>query len=104
MPPPLKNNKTGLSGRFFVSESIYFIYKQVKMHQMMIHFASWHWQLFGIATHSLTEVPFRCMYFIGCFKPCAVHPVTTAAIEALRAFCFSGLWPEIQATRLAGGR
>jgi hypothetical protein len=32
-----------------------------------------------------------------------MHPVATAMIEALPRFSFSGLWPEIQATRYAGG-
>ena len=38
------------------------------------------------------------------FKPGALHPVPTATIKALTRFCLSGLWPEIQATRYAGGR
>jgi hypothetical protein len=38
------------------------------------------------------------------FKPGALHPVTTATINALTCICFSGLRPEIQATRYAGGR
>jgi len=33
-----------------------------------------------------------------------MHPVTAATIEALACFCFSGLWPQIQTTRFAGGR
>jgi hypothetical protein len=38
------------------------------------------------------------------FKTGALHPVTTATIIALTCICFSGLRPEIQATRYAGGR
>lgn len=40
---------------------------------------------------------------ISCFKPDAVQPVATATKEMLRDCCFSGLGPEIQATRIAGG-
>ena len=41
---------------------------------------------------------------IGCFKPGALHSVTTAMIDTLTCICFSGLRPEIQATRYAGSR
>jgi hypothetical protein len=44
------------------------------------------------------------LLLISCFKPGAMHPVTTATIKALRAFGLSGRWPQIQATRFAGGR
>jgi len=47
---------------------------------------------------------FDILGLIGCFKPGAMHPVTTATIEALSRFCLSGLWPEIQAARYAGDR
>jgi hypothetical protein len=43
------------------------------------------------------------MCLVG-YKPSAVHPVTTATMNALTCICFSGLRPEIQATRYAGGR
>ncbi len=38
------------------------------------------------------------------FKPDALRPVTTATNKARPCFWFPGLWPEIQATRFAGGR
>jgi hypothetical protein len=41
---------------------------------------------------------------MGCSKPDAIHPVATATTEALPRFCISGLWPETQAARYAGGR
>jgi len=42
--------------------------------------------------------------FLGWCKPGALHPVTTATIQAQTCFRLSGLWPKIQATRYAGGR
>jgi hypothetical protein len=52
------------------------------------------------ALHCLMDAP-DCLIV---FKPGAMHPVTTATIKALRVFWISGLWPEFQATRFAGGR
>jgi hypothetical protein len=42
-------------------------------------------------------------WLIGCFQ-IRLRRITTATIKALMCFCLSGLWPEIQATRFAGGR
>jgi hypothetical protein len=40
---------------------------------------------------------------IGCFK-IRLGRIITATIKARMCFCLSGRWPEIQATRFAGGR
>jgi hypothetical protein len=52
---------------------------------------------------TIIESPYL-LIFLVVFKPGARHPVTTATIKALTCFCLSGLWPEIQATRVAGDR
>jgi hypothetical protein len=40
--------------------------------------------------------------FLGWCKPGAMRSVSTATIKAQTCFYFSGLWPEIQATRFLG--
>ena len=50
------------------------------------------------------KVHLTCTGSLVVGKPGAMPPVTTATIEALSCFGFSGLWPEIQATRFAGVR
>jgi hypothetical protein len=45
----------------------------------------------------------RLVIPIGCFQ-IRLRRITTATIKALTCFWISDLWPEIQATRFAGGR
>jgi hypothetical protein len=55
---------------------------------------------------TITESPYLLILLVV-FKSRhggTMHPVTTATIKALTCFWLSGLWPESQATRVAGDR
>jgi hypothetical protein len=66
--------------------------KQHRCTEFLHEFASINWRIAA------------CLAVLICCFLIRLRQIITATLKALKRFCLAGPWPEIQATRFAGGR